>query len=470
MKIKILIADDSAVVRSMLKRLFEQDERFELCPLAENGRDAVKKNDFYKPDFIIMDLNMPIMNGLESAKEILSKSNPAIVAFTTEDYADVSFKSFEIGILSVIRKLDLAKMKQQMLQEFIDKIYFIAESHIQKIQREKQKTFSFESEQNLSTRFEDKSDFKSETDAKSKIAKVSKLGDDDKSFAENAGKSGETENFNANDEAFIEERHTENFEKSDGKSSVKTASENRAEMDGENKSSELNAERLKNPHHQKKIKIYSKDFIYLKKHTAFGKYKILAIGASTGGPGALKRILCGLGKNFPLPIIITQHNESGFDTYLSKWLALSTEMNVKIASNYEILLPGTAYLAPSNFHLTLTTEYEPKDKVRIKLDSGSMINFMRPAVDKMFESTAEIFGKHTIALVLTGMGKDGALSCKKLFDCGAFTIAEAEDDCVVFGMPRAAIEEGAICCVSRLDAIPKIIKQKLIESGVRVFE
>lgn len=440
MKIKILIVDDSAVVRSMLKRLFEQDERFELCPPAENGRDAVKKNDFYKPDFIIMDLNMPIMNGLESAKEILSKSNPAIVAFTTEDYAAVSFKSFEIGILAVIRKLDLAKMKQQMLQEFIDKIYFIAESHIQKIQREKHKTFNFESDQNLSTRFEDKSDFKSETDAKSKIAKISKS-DDDKSFSENAGKYY-----------------------------VKTASENLAEMDGENKSSELNAERYENLHHQKKIKIYSKDFIYLKKHTSFGKYKILAIGASTGGPGALKRILCALGKNFPLPVIITQHNESGFDTYLAKWLALSTEMNVKIASNYEILLPGTAYIAPSNFHLTLTTEYEPKDKVRIKLDSGSMINFMRPAVDKMFESTAEIFGKHTIALVLTGMGKDGALSCKKLFDCGAFTIAEAEDDCVVFGMPRAAIEEGAICCVSRLDAIPKIIKQKLIESGVRVFE
>lgn len=395
MKIKVLIVDDSLVVRSMLKRLFEQDERFELCPSAENGRDAIKKNDLYKPDFIIMDLNMPIMNGLESSREILSKSNPGIVAFTTEDYADVCFKSFEIGILSVIRKPDLAKMKQSMLQDFIDKIYFIAQSHIQKNQREK-------------------IDDKSKSLKITKISKTSELGELN------------GENTNLSEKEFFE-----------------------------------NQQNLQNQNQQKKSKIYKQDFTYLKNQKFSGKYKILAIGSSTGGPGALKKVLAGLGKNFPLPVVITQHNESGFDDYLAKWLTLTTGMNVKIAQNYEILKAGTAYLAPSNFHLTLTKKDESCEEVFIKLDSGAMVNFMRPAVDKMFESVAEIFGKHAIALILTGMGKDGAASCKKLFDCGAFTIAEAEDDCVVFGMPRAAIEENAISCVARLDAIADVVKQAI---------
>ncbi len=370
MKIKVLPVDDSAVVRSMLKRIFVQDERFELCSFAENGavngKDAVDLCKKFSPDLIVMDLNMPVMNGIEASREIFKTSNPAIVAFTTEDYADSACECYDAGILEVIKKPDFAVMTQKNLCDFVEKIYFIAQSHIFKSQNLLQK----------------KSCGKNFIDLKNSKTELKNL---------------------------------ENF--------------------------------LKVQDNSEKEK----------------PYLILAIASSTGGPRELKNILCGLKKNFPIPIIITQHNDLDFDGYLAKWLGDASGMNIKIAQNGESLLAGKVYIAPSGFHLCIKKSGNNQENLSVFLDSGDAVNFFKPAADKMFESVAKVCGKKSIAVILTGMGKDGGLGLKSVYDAGGFTIAEAEQDCVVYGMPKFAIEKKAVSRVERLSSISKLINSLLSE-------
>ncbi|MCR4735867.1 MAG: hypothetical protein K5829_12780 [Treponema sp.] len=181
------------------------------------------------------------------------------------------------------------------------------------------------------------------------------------------------------------------------------------------------------------------------------KFKAVLIGVSTGGPGALLELINSIGKNYPLPIFITQHIDSFFDKNLITWLRNESSVPIHLAENDIKALAGHVYFAPSDAHLTFKSNLE--DGFHIILNHDQPVNFLRPAVDKMFESAAKVFGKNCIAVILTGMGADGAKECLHLKETGAYTITQDESSCVIYGMPKAAFEMGASCEVLPLKQI-----------------
>ncbi len=183
------------------------------------------------------------------------------------------------------------------------------------------------------------------------------------------------------------------------------------------------------------------------------KFKAVLVGVSTGGPGALLEFLKGIGRNFPLPIIITQHIDSFFDKNLISWLEAEASVPVHLAENNLKPQPGHVYFAPSDVHVTFF-EY-PDNDIRIVLNHDEPVNFLRPAVAKMFESAAKVFGKNCIAVVLTGMGADGAKECLQLKQLGAYTITQDKESSVIYGMPKVAYEMGGSCEVLPLKQIPE---------------
>lgn len=173
------------------------------------------------------------------------------------------------------------------------------------------------------------------------------------------------------------------------------------------------------------------------------KIKLLCIGASTGGPTAVSEVLAGLGNQFPLPILYTQHIEIKKDKPLVDWLnQVCKNVYVKIAQDGEEAKPGTVYMAPADRHLVISHESNTGRPV-LKISDEAPERYLRPAVNKLFKSAAQIYKGSVLAVLLTGMGADGANGCKEICENGGWTIAEDKSTCAVFGMPAAAIELGA---------------------------
>jgi len=166
------------------------------------------------------------------------------------------------------------------------------------------------------------------------------------------------------------------------------------------------------------------------------RVELVAVGASTGGPVALKQLLAPLPPDFPVPIVIVQHMADGFLQGLADWLSASCAIPTRIAGPAVRLAPGHAYLAPDGCHLRIGPE------LQLVFDPGPSVNGHRPAVSCLFESVARHVGRHAIGILLTGMGKDGAAELKQMKDAGAVTLAQDEASCVVHGMPGEAIRCG----------------------------
>ncbi len=169
--------------------------------------------------------------------------------------------------------------------------------------------------------------------------------------------------------------------------------------------------------------------------------QLVAIGASTGGPMALQKILSGLCKDFSLPVLIVQHIASGFVGGFVDWLAVSCSLPVQLAVHRQVVLPGHIYVAPDNFHMGI-------DKgLRIDLSATPPEGGLRPSVAHLFRSVAESFGANAVGILLTGMGRDGAQELKLMKDKGAITVAQNAESSVVFGMPGEAVKLDAATSV-----------------------
>lgn len=171
-------------------------------------------------------------------------------------------------------------------------------------------------------------------------------------------------------------------------------------------------------------------------------FKVLCIGASTGGPSAVSEVLSGLGNNFPLPVLYTQHIEIGADEKLAQWLSGTCKnISISIAKDGEEAKTGHVYMAPADTHLII--DYvKPSGIPVLRLSHEEPERFLRPAVNKLFRSAAQFYKKDCLAVLLTGMGMDGADGCKEICVNGGWTIVEDKSTCAVFGMPAAAIEAG----------------------------
>ena len=169
------------------------------------------------------------------------------------------------------------------------------------------------------------------------------------------------------------------------------------------------------------------------------RVEVVAIGASTGGPPVIKGILSGLGKGFSVPILIVQHIAEGFLEGMVEWVNKESGLSVKIASDGEHIRKGVVYFAPDGSHMGVTVGG------RIVLSDGPVENGVRPSVSYLFRSVTKVYGRRGVGVLLTGMGKDGAVELAGMKARGAVTIAQDRESCVVYGMPAEAIKlNGAV--------------------------
>ncbi len=181
-------------------------------------------------------------------------------------------------------------------------------------------------------------------------------------------------------------------------------------------------------------------------------FKVLCIGASTGGPTAVQQVLSGLGNNFPLPVLYTQHLDIGADEKMAKWFSETCpNIPMSLARDGEIAKSGHVYLAPADKHLVI--DYVKNELPVLHLSDEPPERFLRPAVNKLFRSAAKNYQQKCLAVLMTGMGRDGAEGCKEITDAGGYTICEDKSTCTVFGMPAAAIEMKAATRVFPRDKI-----------------
>jgi len=168
--------------------------------------------------------------------------------------------------------------------------------------------------------------------------------------------------------------------------------------------------------------------------------KIIVIGASTGGTEAIREVLTAMPQDTP-GIVVVQHMPQGFTASFATRLNEQCVINVKEARDGDSILRGHALIAPGNFH-TLIKRSGARYHVEVK--EGPLVSRHRPSVDVLFRSASRYAGSNVIGAILTGMGDDGANGMKEMFDCGAYTIAQDEKTCVVYGMPSVAVERGGV--------------------------
>lgn len=184
--------------------------------------------------------------------------------------------------------------------------------------------------------------------------------------------------------------------------------------------------------------------------------ELLAIGCSTGGPKALQDFLPGLPKSLPVPCLIVQHMPATFTKAFADRLDGLCQVRVKEAEDGEPLRAGTVYIAPGGIHLT----FKVKGGVSmVELNPEPSASLHRPSVDVLFQSIVEGYNRQVLAMILTGMGSDGARGMEQLKARGAHTLAESEETCVVYGMPKAAFERGCVDQVAPIGDMAGIIRK-----------
>lgn len=340
--IKVLVVDDSAFMRSAISRMLEKDSEIKVIGTAKNGQEAIEKVEELKPDVVTLDIEMPVMNGLEALKHIMAKHRLPVIMFSalTKEGAEITMEALHIGASDFITK-DFSNVSLSIStreNELINKVKSVA---------------------------------------KNKVMMLLKR-------LEQARKPAVVSIGNAN---YSSGNHT--------------------------------------------------------------RHKILAIGASTGGPPALQHILTRFPKDFPVPIIIAQHMPKLFTQSFAQRLNAASQIEVKEAENGEMLRPGTAFVAPGDTHMGI--KRRGNDVVVEFLNDTKYI--FRPSVDLLMGSTASIYGSHSLGVILTGMGNDGLVGIKEMKSKNGYVIAQDEDTCVVYGMPKAVVSANLADAVLPIDKI-----------------
>ncbi len=321
--IKVLIVDDSALIRNLLSEIVKSDPQLILIGAAPDAYVAKDLVNQYSPDVITLDVEMPKVDGLTFLDRLMkARPTPVImISSLTEAGAEVTFRALELGAVDFIAKpkLDIKQGIEAYQEEIIQKIKSAAQANVKRPRT---------------------------------VAPPP-----------------------------------------------------------------------------------SKPQQYL-----ITSEKILAIGASTGGTEAIKDLLLQLPADCPA-IIITQHMPAGFTKTFAARLDRLCAMKVSEAVDQERILPGHAYLAPGEKHLTIKRSGAD---YKIVLDDRPRVSGHKPSVDVMFSSVAENAGPNAVAVILTGMGRDGAIGIQAVAGQGGYCIAQDEESCVIFGMPKEAIKTGVV--------------------------
>jgi two-component system chemotaxis response regulator CheB len=343
-KVRVMVVDDSAVMRKLISNLLARDSEIEVIATAIDGDFALSKIDQLKPDVVTLDVEMPRMDGLTTLEHIVSKYRLPVVMLSsfTERGAAATMQALEMGAVDFVCKPKVASQIGNLADELISKVKAAARSDVAAL--------------NL---------------------------------------------------------------------------------------------RLGNPVSRKAKPpppVMPPD-----------NAQILAIGASSGGPHALRYMLPRLPVDFAAPILIVQHLPEAFTRMLARWLDEMCAIEVKEAAAGELIMAGRAYIAPAKVHMKVK---RVTGGAEIQLEHSAPVNGHMPSVDVLFNSVAESFGASATAVILTGMGSDGATGLGEVRKAGGHTVAQDEESCSVFGMPRVAIQRGGAKKVLALaDIAPHLISR-----------
>lgn len=361
MMYKVMIVDDSAFMRSELTKIIEEDARLRVVGTAANGMEAINRVRQFRPDVITMDINMPIMDGIEALKYIM-RDNPLpvlMISALTHESADETIQALTLGAFDFFHKPSGSISLDISLQADI-----IREKIVAAASSKTYKTVLKRSWETIPKTF-------------SKIGKI-----------------------------------------------------------------------------QQSLKIPRRERIARQN-------KIVAIGVSTGGPRALMSILPSLPATFEGSIIIAQHMPEKFTRSFAKRLDDICQLTAKEAKDGDILQRGRIYVAPGGFNIRVIRRSDAG--YAIEITERSRLSAHIPNIDILFRSLLECLGNQWLGIMLTGMGSDGAQALTDLRKIGGHTIAEAEESCVVFGMPRKVIEmQGAEFILREAEIAQKI--QEIIGS------
>lgn len=335
--IRVMIVDSSVFMRKILKDILDEEPEIEVVGIARNGKEALEVARWVTPDVITLDVEMPVMGGLECLKSLLEQGSYGVVVISSDDSAGTraAIEALASGAVDFIKKPEsmFLMSSENKKQEIIQKI---------------------------------------------KIAKAAAL-----------------------------------------KDLYKKADIKKKQFNGE-----------------KATKID----------------KIIAIGTSTGGPGALQNVIPFLPGDLPASIVVVQHMPQGFTTSLAKRLNDLSEFTVKEAEHNELMKPGFAYIAPGDKHLVFDND---EKGILLKLDESEPVAGHRPSVDKMLYSMLDTGMPDIIGVIMTGMGSDGAKGFYELKKHkNVKIIAQDEKSCIVYGMPRAVVEMGIADSIISLQQIP----------------
>src|ERR1700680_4964589 len=187
---------------------------------------------------------------------------------------------------------------------------------------------------------------------------------------------------------------------------------------------------------------------------------VVVIGVSTGGPNALEELLPCFPADFPVPILIVQHIPPVFTQLLASRLAAKSRISVTEASASSVLKPGHALVAPGGNHMAVE---RIDGEVRIKISQGPPQNSCRPSADVLFQSAADIFGSHVLAVVMTGMGQDGLRGCERIREAGGQILIQDEATSVVWGMPKFVAQAGLVDQILPLGQLGQEITRRVME-------
>lgn len=427
---RIIVVDDSAFMRKLFSDIIASDPAFTVIAVGKNGREAVELHRSLKPDAITLDLEMPEMNGLDALRRIVAEGSTPVIMLSGvgEESTRETIAALSLGAFDFIRKpsgpgSDIRKTAEALLTRLRTAVSIRRPAAGVKPPPAVGRRADKPSSQRR---------IKPETAGQERAVKsaVKKAASRPAQLRQPGGAAARSQPP-VHAEADVRSPAPE-------RTSVQPAAAAQA------------------PAPQSPPKPPLKPAA--KETAEAGEVRhIIAIGTSTGGPRALHKLLAELPGDLPAALLIVQHMPPKFTQSLAQRLNSHSALQVKEAEHGEPIRPGVAYIAPGGRHMELAADGR---RYVIRLTDAPPRNGHRPSVDTLFESLAPYRELARHAVIMTGMGSDGTRGMQMLADRGAVTtIAEAEETCTVYGMPRSAIEAGAAAIVLPLHDIPA----KLIE-------
>lgn len=422
--IRLLIVDDSNFIRAALRSIINSTDKIIIVGEAKNGKEAIELVDKLRPDIVTMDVEMPIMNGIEATKEIskLYKTPVIMLSTLTEEGALATLDALYSGAVDFISKNNTKGEFNNLKDEIIQKIIDIHSSTNLKNLVNRQQLLRENKNDNTATLTNKLTKYTIDQKDSNPLQKLNLK--DKSNLISNIDKLNSVKNLKLSERIALLKN-----------------SKNETENHTDSKSNQNKEEDTKNINTKNNFSILSS---YNRKELlGDGPYKkpkfipkAIFIGISTGGPAALQKLLPSLNENINVPIFIVQHMPPNFTKSLSERLDSSSTLKVKEAS-HNIDIENNIYIAKGGFQMILK-------KNKIVLDENKYDNVgFTPSINVTLESLINHYNNKIIAIMMTGMGNDGSVEFKRLYDKGGFVIVQDFESCIVAGMPKSVIESNS---------------------------